>query len=137
MTKVDRETDLEDYVAYLSRLAEHLGLGQKPLHLLGFSQGGPTACRWLSSSDLNFDSQDLAQAQQETIADLGDEDEAELQAVIATQREQQRKSVRNNKRQKRPEDWHRKKRISVVRKKSEQRRNRQDTGQKGQREASG
>ncbi len=58
--------------------------------MLGFSQGGPTACRWLSSSDLNFDSQDLAQAQQETIADLGDEDEAELQAVIAAQREQQR-----------------------------------------------
>lgn len=52
MTKEAREDDIEDYVKYLERLAETLGLGQRPLVLLGFSQGGPTACRWLASTDI-------------------------------------------------------------------------------------
>ena len=47
MTKDDREADIEDYINYLQQVAESFDLYATPWILLGFSQGGPTACRWL------------------------------------------------------------------------------------------
>lgn len=56
MTREDRESDIHDYVAFLNRLYERLEpeISHLPIHLLGFSQGGPTACRWLSGSNIRF-----------------------------------------------------------------------------------
>lgn len=58
MTKEDREDDIQDYLAYLDQL--HADVFSKwshlPFHLLGFSQGGATASRWLSHSEANFES---------------------------------------------------------------------------------
>lgn len=53
MTSEDRETDIRDYVSYLETLYDALRQEIKdvPMHLLGFSQGGPTACRWLAATD--------------------------------------------------------------------------------------
>lgn len=56
MTKENREADIIDYVNYLEDLhaalkEEHGGL---PVHLLGFSQGGATACRWFAASKVPF-----------------------------------------------------------------------------------
>ncbi|NQV52134.1 MAG: phospholipase [Flavobacteriales bacterium] len=56
MTKEDRLSDIDDYIAYLSRLYESMELGKVPLHILGFSQGGPTACRWLASTEVAISS---------------------------------------------------------------------------------
>jgi len=58
MTKEDRETDIQDYVRYLNTLYEEVSaeLSDLPIHLLGFSQGGPTACRWLAGSNIPFKS---------------------------------------------------------------------------------
>lgn len=58
MTKEDRETDIRDYVGYLNKLYAELkaDFTDVPIHLLGFSQGGPTACRWLAGSDVPFKS---------------------------------------------------------------------------------
>lgn len=58
MTKEDREIDIEDYVRYLNTLCESVlsEIEGLPVHLLGFSQGGPTACRWLAGSDIPFQS---------------------------------------------------------------------------------
>lgn len=56
MTREDRETDIGDYVAYLNNLYSVIQsrTGVVPVHLLGFSQGGPTACRWLAGSEIPF-----------------------------------------------------------------------------------
>lgn len=52
MSTEDRLTDIDDYVAYLNQLHDSLQLpADKPVIVLGFSQGGPTACRWLASAD--------------------------------------------------------------------------------------
>lgn len=58
MTKVDRENDIKDYVNYLNRLHTQVSSQNEdiPFHLLGFSQGGATACRWLSGSAIPFES---------------------------------------------------------------------------------
>ena len=48
MTKEDRDREIHDQVAYLDALADHLNLDGIPTHLLGFSQGSATACRWLA-----------------------------------------------------------------------------------------
>lgn len=49
MTREDREAEIADQATYLNALTEKL-LAQcppgTPLHVLGFSQGVPTACRW-------------------------------------------------------------------------------------------
>lgn len=51
MTKEDREVDIKDYVNYLNALHSSLNLSSTmPIDILGFSQGGPTACRWLASA---------------------------------------------------------------------------------------
>lgn len=50
MTKEDRESDISDYVNYLDNLLEHLLSFQKlrpKIYVVGFSQGGATATRWV------------------------------------------------------------------------------------------
>lgn len=55
MTKEDRLSEIEDQTAYLSLLLQEL-LQQLPadvkVHVLGFSQGGATVCRWLASGQV-------------------------------------------------------------------------------------
>ena len=46
MTRLGRETEIADYIAYLDRLHAADGAGPGAVHLLGFSQGVATACRW-------------------------------------------------------------------------------------------
>lgn len=48
MTSEDREAEIRDQVAYLDALVGHLGLAASATHLLGFSQGAATACRWVA-----------------------------------------------------------------------------------------
>lgn len=50
MTKEDREQDIADYLHYLESLVDALKSDMRlgDLHLLGFSQGGATACRWMT-----------------------------------------------------------------------------------------
>ena len=51
MTREDREAEIADYVAYLDALYEEImaKLGRSvPVTVLGFSQGGATANRWLT-----------------------------------------------------------------------------------------
>ena len=52
MTKEDRDKDIEDYLYYLESLCDEISAEYdlNSLHLLGFSQGGATACRWLAST---------------------------------------------------------------------------------------
>ncbi len=53
MTKKDREDDIKDNMAYLDQLYHHIisQLEPKPnISVLGFSQGCPTASRWLAHS---------------------------------------------------------------------------------------
>ena len=50
MTKEDRLDDINDYVNYLDNIIDQIKpqLSSKPFyHLLGFSQGVATACRWI------------------------------------------------------------------------------------------
>ncbi len=49
MTREDRDVEIDDYVRYLDAVAEAVttGFPPRPLHLLGFSQGCATACRWV------------------------------------------------------------------------------------------
>jgi len=48
MTREDRMSEIRDYVAYLDRVAAHVGTltGDVPLVVVGFSQGVATATRW-------------------------------------------------------------------------------------------
>lgn len=55
MTKEARTSDIADYVEYLDRLVEALGLGGKPPVLLGFSQGVATASRWAAWGRTRFE----------------------------------------------------------------------------------
>lgn len=60
MTKEDRLDDIQDYINYLSSVYDETinGLKNKnvKVHLLGFSQGGATASRWITSKRVQFDS---------------------------------------------------------------------------------
>jgi predicted esterase len=49
MTREDRAVEIDDYVRYLDAVAEAVttGFPPRPMHLLGFSQGSATACRWI------------------------------------------------------------------------------------------
>jgi predicted esterase len=49
MTREDREVEIDNYVRYLDAVAEAVttGFPPRPVHLLGFSQGSATACRWI------------------------------------------------------------------------------------------
>lgn len=58
MTSAAREHEVRDYVAYLDALADHLRPrwpGDAEVHLLGFSQGTATACRWAALGDTTVD----------------------------------------------------------------------------------
>ncbi len=53
MTSVERDSEIEDYVAYLDAVYNHVTEGQRGrparVGILGFSQGSSTATRWISS----------------------------------------------------------------------------------------
>lgn len=55
MTKEDRLSEIDDQAAFLNLLLQEL-LQQLPaevkVHVLGFSQGGATVCRWLASGQV-------------------------------------------------------------------------------------
>ncbi|MCB9224706.1 MAG: alpha/beta fold hydrolase [Crocinitomicaceae bacterium] len=57
MTKEDRLHDIEDYISFLNAILEHFTslYTFKSKTLLGFSQGGATASRWLAYSKHTFD----------------------------------------------------------------------------------
>ena len=56
MTKEERESDIEENIQYLDSLFEDIcdEIGHKNfnLNILGFSQGGATACRWVFASKI-------------------------------------------------------------------------------------
>lgn len=48
MTKEDRIHEIEDYINYLDDIISSLQISNRcAIHVLGFSQGAATACRWL------------------------------------------------------------------------------------------
>ncbi|MBX0333123.1 phospholipase [Pontibacter sp. HSC-14F20] len=57
MTKEDRLSEIEDQSAYLNLLLQEILL-QVPtdvrVHVLGFSQGGATVCRWLATRQVPY-----------------------------------------------------------------------------------
>ena len=57
MTKEDRLSDIKDYVNFLDTLLSDLKsrTNFESIALLGFSQGGATACRWLAYGQHKFD----------------------------------------------------------------------------------
>lgn len=59
MTRENRLADISDYVGYLDRLyrelQEQAGGSFGQVNVLGFSQGGATACRWLTQSGIRCD----------------------------------------------------------------------------------
>ena len=57
MTKEDRRNDIKDYVTFLDTLLNSLKTTAQfeSITLLGFSQGGATACRWLAYGQHTFD----------------------------------------------------------------------------------
>jgi len=58
MTKEDRENDIKDNINYLNKLYTTTTKDIKSsvkITLLGFSQGGPTICRWFAESKIKFD----------------------------------------------------------------------------------
>ncbi|MEX2596219.1 MAG: hypothetical protein WEC59_04750 [Salibacteraceae bacterium] len=56
MTKEARLDDINDYISYLNQVhSTFKSNSHAPCHLLGFSQGGPTACRWLAESEIPFE----------------------------------------------------------------------------------
>lgn len=56
MTKEERETEIQDYIHYLNQLYNLYNLKElnKPIIVLGFSQGVSTICRWVVSQKINF-----------------------------------------------------------------------------------
>jgi predicted esterase len=59
MTKEDRLTDIANYLEYLDKLYLTLLQGIHSnncvIHLLGFSQGTATVCRWATNGNIEFD----------------------------------------------------------------------------------
>lgn len=57
MTKEERDTDIKDYIFYLDHLMDHILVDKKfqEKTLLGFSQGGATASRWIAFGKYKFD----------------------------------------------------------------------------------
>ena len=60
MTKEDKLDDIDDNIAYLNSLFElttkNIDLNSINIHVLGFSQGGATACRWILNSTIKITS---------------------------------------------------------------------------------
>ncbi|MGE0561216.1 MAG: alpha/beta hydrolase [Flavobacteriales bacterium] len=58
MTKQDRENEIIDYVKYLNQLYHLLVSNQNKnvkINVVGFSQGGSTACRWIADGKIKVD----------------------------------------------------------------------------------
>ena len=59
MTKEDRENDIRDYVHYLNEVYHQVMRYREPedikVRILGFSQGGATACRWVANRIVKVD----------------------------------------------------------------------------------
>ena len=59
MTKEDRLDDINDYIRFLDQLIDEAVLPNAPganINVIGFSQGGATASRWVSQSKHNINS---------------------------------------------------------------------------------
>lgn len=57
MTSQDREIDITNYISYINQIYEHeieTYRGDAKLNILGFSQGGHTASRWISNSKIRY-----------------------------------------------------------------------------------
>lgn len=56
MTKESREEEIEDYVNYLNKLYHNLvNTDNIKINIVGFSQGGATASRWISDGKIRVD----------------------------------------------------------------------------------
>ena len=59
MTKDERQDDIKENIKYLNSLMDQIikdiGHNRFKINVLGFSQGGATACRWLFKSKLKFE----------------------------------------------------------------------------------
>lgn len=58
MTSLDRDTDIENYLSYLDAIYKSAlkpFLNGKRVTILGFSQGGHTASRWIANSHIRYD----------------------------------------------------------------------------------
>ena len=59
MTKEERQTDIDENIKYLNGLMniinKEIGHNRFKINVLGFSQGGATACRWVFSSDVKIE----------------------------------------------------------------------------------
>jgi predicted esterase len=59
MTKEDRENEISDYLNYLNQLYSHVFEEKNPenyrIHILGFSQGTATVCRWCMNDSIKYD----------------------------------------------------------------------------------
>ena len=57
MTKEDREEEIEDYINYLNQLFETIikenNKAELKINVVGFSQGGATASRWIANGKVN------------------------------------------------------------------------------------
>ena len=60
MTKEDKLDDIDDNINYLNSLftsiTKNLDLNKININVLGFSQGGATACRWILNSNIKINS---------------------------------------------------------------------------------
>ena len=60
ITKEDKLDDIDDNIVYLNSLFEsttkNINLNSINIHVLGFSQGGATACRWILNSNIRINS---------------------------------------------------------------------------------
>ena len=60
ITKEDKLDDIDDNIAYLNSLfqstTKNIDLNSINIHVLGFSQGGATACRWILNSNIKINS---------------------------------------------------------------------------------
>ena len=57
MTSHDRELDITNYISYINQVFAHEVkpyLDKVELNILGFSQGGHTASRWIYQSNINY-----------------------------------------------------------------------------------
>src|ERR1043166_5774861 len=55
MTRVGREQEIRDYVAYLDQLHDEVVRGSASVHVIGFSQGAATASRWAAMGRSRID----------------------------------------------------------------------------------
>ena len=59
MTKEERQTDIDENIKYLngliSSINREIGHNRFKINVLGFSQGGATACRWVFNSNVKIE----------------------------------------------------------------------------------